>query len=598
LGANRTQLNKLLYNGQIGGFYIFQNLKKLATYYTPYKGLLAANLVSTVFVAALALALPILVRHVTGTVIELGGDNVIGEIIRIGAVMLAIIIAQTGFAIFYAYKGHDMGAKIERDMRGELFGQYQKLPFSFYDNQKIGQLMTRLSNDLNGLSEMMHHTPENIVMYGIQFIGALIILFAINWQLAFIVCIPVVLMVAYSFPFYRKMQKVKKENREILGNVSSFVQENLSGIKVIKSFANEGAEIAKFKKENANFYTSHKQIYKYEALNFEPIQFFFRPLITIVIVTAGGIWITMGELALTDLLIFVMYAAYLTEPIPQLAFMVEQVQDGLIGYGRFREIMDTVPDIQDAENAAILDSVKGDVHFANVAFRYSADGDAVLNHINLTVKQGETIAIVGRSGIGKTTLCSLIPRFYDVSMGSISIDGKDIRAVTQESLRKQIGVVRQETFLFAGTIMENILYGNLSCAEQDAIEAAKKANAHEFIINLPDGYNTDIGQRGVKLSGGQQQRISIARVFLKNPPILIFDEATSSLDYESEKAVMESLTTLAKGRTAFIIAHRLSTIQNADRIIVLEKDGIVEEGTHKELCAAKGVYAQLYNSQN
>ena len=518
------------------------------------------------------------------------------EIIRAGAVMLAIIVVQTGFAVFYAYKGHDMGAKIERDMRGELFGQYQKLPFSFYDNQKVGQLMSRLSNDLNGLSEMMHHTPENIVMHGTQFIGSLIILFVINWRLALIICVPLVLMTAYSFPFYRKMQRVKKKNREILGDVNGFVQENLSGIKVVKSFANEKIETIKFAEQNDKFYKSHKQIYKYEAFNFEPIQFFFQPLITIFIVAAGGIWITRDALALSDLLVFIMYAAYLTAPIPQLAFMVEQVQDGLIGYGRFREIMDIVPDIQDPKDAVPLESVKGDVRFADAAFRYSADGEFVLNHVNLDVNSGETIAIVGRSGIGKTTLCSLIPRFYDVSMGSISIDGRDIRGITLESLRRQIGVVRQETFLFAGTIMENILYGSLEASEQDVIEAAKKANAHDFIMNMPDGYQTDIGHRGVKLSGGQQQRISIARVFLKNPPILIFDEATSSLDYESEKAVMESLAVLAKGRTAFIIAHRLSTIQNADRIIVLEKDGIAEQGTHRELCAANGVYAHLYNA--
>jgi len=569
--------------------------RKFFSYYAPYKKLFIVVLICSGFVAVAALILPILVRQITGTILESGGGDVIWEILRVGFAMLAVITAQTGFAIFYAYKGHDVGAKMERDMRRELFEHYQKLSFSFYDNKKVGELMTRLTNDLNGLSEMLHHAPENVLMYGTQFFGSLIVLFIINWRLTLVICTLLAVMVMYSFPFYRKMQAVIKKNREIMGNVNTHAQENLSGIRIVKSFAAEDAETEKFAKENERHYQGNKKIYKYEALNYEPTEFFFRPLITTAIVVAGGIWIYTGNLAPADLLIFIMYAAYLTGPIPQLAFMVGQVQSGLISYGRFRELMEINPDVQDAEDAAELTETKGEVQFNNVTFRYGENNDYVLRDVSLKIIPGETVAVVGRSGIGKTTLCSLIPRFYDVNEGSITIDGTDIRRFTQKSLRKQIGVVRQETFLFAGTILENILCGRSGATEQEAVEAAKKANAHDFIMNLPDDYNTDVGQRGIKLSGGQQQRLCIARVFLKNPPILIFDEATSSLDYESELSVIDSLLTLAEGRTAFIIAHRLSTIQNADRIIVLGNGIIVEQGTHVELCAKNGEYAKLYN---
>ena len=576
---------------------ISTKFKKFLSYYKPYKGLFSVVLLCSFLVAALALVLPILVRHITGTVLVSGNDNILGDILRVGAAMLAIIVMQTAVGIFYAYKGHDVGAKMERNMRGELFGHFQKLPFSFYDNQKVGSLMTRMSNDLTNISEMLHHTPEDILMFGTQFFGSLIILFVINVQLTLVICVLLVAMVSYSFPFYRKMQKVIRKNREIVADVNDLVQENLSGIRVVKSFAAEDAELAKFARQNKRHYLGKKTIYKYEAWNYEPVQFFFRPLITIAIVVAGGIQIYYGNLSAVDLLIFIMYAAYLTEPIPQLAFIVSQIQDGFISFIRFQEIMDIVPDIQDANDAVHLQSAKGDLHFKDVGFRYNQESGHVLRHVNLSVAPGETVAIVGRSGIGKTTLCSLIPRFYDVCEGSITIDGVDIRNITQQSLRRQIGVVRQETFLFAGSIMDNILYGKDGATEAEAIEAAKKANAHDFIMDLPNGYHTNIGQRGIKLSGGQQQRISIARVFLKNPPMLIFDEATSALDYESEQAVMESLMHLAVGRTTFIIAHRLSTIHNADRIIVMGDGCIAEQGTHAELCAMNGEYAKLYNVQ-
>lgn len=546
------------------------NYKKFLSYYRPYKKLFLAVLISAAFVAILSLILPILVRHITGTLLVTGSDHMMAEILRIGGMMLGIITLQTGFAIFYAYKGHDAGAQIERDMRQELFAHYQKLSFSFFDQHQVGELMTRLTNDLNGISEMLHHTPENIVIHGTQFFGSLAVLFVINWRLALVVSVLLLVMIAYTFPFYRKTQRVIQANRRIMGEVNALAQENLSGHRLVKSYAAEGLETAKFQKQNHRHYLGNQKIYKYEALNYEPTQFFFRPLITIAIVVAGGWWIYTGHMAPADLLIFIMYAAYLTQPIPQLAFMVGQVQEGLVSYRRFREIMDITPAIQDAPDAVALENPQGHIQFHQVSFQYTGRQEQVLQNIHLDIPPGEMVAIVGQSGIGKTTLCGLISRFYDVTSGAITIDGIDIRRLTQSSLRQHIGVVSQDTFLFAGTVLENILYGNPNATEQEAIAAAQKANAHDFITRLPQGYHTPIGQRGITLSGGQQQRLSIARVFLKNPPILIFDEATSALDTDTEAAVMESLLTLAQGRTTLIIAHRLSTITHAHRVITLD----------------------------
>lgn len=572
-------------------------LRRFLSYYKPYRRLFAADMFASVMVAALGLVLPLCVRYITNDILQSGIADVFSEILQMGALMMVIITAQTGFGMFQDYKGHDMGAKIERDVRGELFGYYQKLSFCFYDNHNTGELMSRLTNDLNGFSEVCHHVPEMILTTGIQVVGSVVILLSINWKLALVTFAVIPLMSLYSVVYYRRLQKQYKTNRESMANINEAAQENITGIRVVKSFANEDLEICKFSEANSHFYKNRIGIYKSEALLYSGVQHFFTQLITVVIAVAGGFWIAGGTLDIASLLMFIMYAGYLTGPIPSLVSVIPFYQGGISGFVRVMEILDSPPDICDGENASALRVSGGCVVFDNVTFRYSGENEYVLRNMNLEVKSGETVAIVGRSGIGKSTLCSLVPRFYEVGEGAVCIDGTDVRDVTQLSLRSQIGVVNQETFLFTGTIMENILYGKPGAAREKAIEAAKKANAHDFITSLPDGYDTHIGQHGVKLSGGQRQRISIARVFLKDPPILIFDEATSALDYESERTVMESLKTLSRGRTTLIIAHRLSTVKNADRIVVLADGGIGEQGTHEALYAAGGEYARLYSVQ-
>jgi ATP-binding cassette subfamily B protein len=545
------------------------NFRRFLSYYKPYKRLLAANLTAAVTTAALLLALPLCVRHITDNVLAAGASDVLPGILRTGALMVVIILGLTASGMCNDWMGHVMGAKIERDLRAELFAHYQRLPFGFYDGRNVGELMSRLTNDLYNLSEVYHHVPIMALTYTIQFTGSLVILLLINWRLAVLIFGVLLAIVCYAAVFYGRLQRAYKVNRERMADINTAAQENLSGIRVVKSFANEAGEIEKFAERNDAFYGNRKDIYKNEALLFSLVEYGFTPLITVVIVVAGGIWIAAGALEISSLLVFILYAAYLTKPIPVLTELLPFYQSGFAGFVRFREIMDTVPDITDTEGAVELKVTEGRVEFKNVSFRYGEGHEYVLNNVSLAVQPGETVAVTGRSGIGKTTLCSLIPRLYEASGGAIYIDGTDIRGVTLDSLRKQIGTVRQETYLFAGTVMENILYGKPGASEGEAIEAAKSANAHDFIMALPDGYATDIGQRGVKLSGGQQQRLSIARVFLKNPPILIFDEATNALDMESERVVMDNLDALTRGRTAFIITHRQSTVANADRVIEL-----------------------------
>ncbi len=544
--------------------------------------------------AGVTLAIPLIVRYITSNVIILPGEEALRTILKLGAVMVAMVALECFCNFYIAYYGHIMGASIERDMRNEIFGHYQKLSFSFYDNQKVGQLLSRITSDLFDISELLHHGPEDVVISLIKFVGSFIILCSINSVLTLVTFAFVPLIFVYAFVLNRKMKRAFKQNRARIADINSQIEDSLSGIRAVKSFSNESVEMKKFHSGNDRFVESKRTSYWYMGLYHSGLGA-MTTLVTIVVLVVGACLITGARMEVTDLVTFLLYINNFTEPVKKLINFTEQFQNGYTGYERFLEIMDIQPDIKDAPDAVSIDRAEGHVCFDNVSFKYEEKQDTVLSHIDLDVKAGEYLAIVGSSGGGKTTLCSLIPRFYDVDGGRILLDGMDIRRIRLEDLRRQIGIVQQDVYLFAENIMENIRYGRPDATDEEVMEAARLANAHDFIMQLPNGYQTDIGQRGVKLSGGQKQRISIARVFLKNPAILIFDEATSALDNESEKIVQQSMEQLAKGRTTFVIAHRLSTIRNAQKILVLTSKGIEEQGTHEELLAQNGIYAKLYN---
>lgn len=568
-------------------------LRRLAAYYKPYQRIFWTDMFFAFVSAAAALVIPLVVRYVTSTIVSMEMREAQNMILKLGIMLLVLVLVQWYSNYYISNYGHVMGARIEYDMRAEIFDHYQKMSFSFYDEQKVGQLMSRVTSDLFDITELLHHGPENIAISFIKIIGAFAILMSINSYLviAAFALIPVMLVFAYFFN--KRMKQAFKKNREKIAEINSQIEDNLSGIRVVKSFANEEMENAKFKVGNDGFLAAKKNSYFYMG-HYHSGLTAFTMMIQVLVIVFGGMMVTKGIVNVTDLVTFLLYINVFTDPVKTLIDFTEQFQNGYSGYERFIQMLDIEPDIEDAPDAVKLEQVRGDICFEDVSFCYSKETDAVLQQIDLEVPAGKYVALVGPSGIGKSTLCNLIPRFYEVTAGRILVDGKDIRGLQLKSLRDNIGMVQQDVYLFAGTVYDNIVYGRPGASREEVIEAAKNANAHAFIMDLPQGYDTDIGQRGVKLSGGQKQRLSIARVFLKNPPILIFDEATSALDNESEKVVQESLEKLAANRTTFVIAHRLTTIRNAEQILVLTEHGIEEQGTHEELMKKNGIYAGLY----
>lgn len=570
-------------------------IKRFITYYKPYKGLFLMDMLCSLTASGIDLIFPLLVKYL----LDEGLSETIGmafeTIARIGALMLALYILKYFCQYFITAWGHIMGARMEYDMRNDIFSHLQKLSFSYYDNNKTGQLMSRIVNDLFDISELAHHGPEEIFISLIKIIGSFVILLGINVKLTLVTFAFIPFMTGFAYFYNNKMRSVFKRNRQKIAEINAQIEDSIAGVRVVQSFSNEKVEQEKFIQGNDGFYETKKESYFYMGRFFSGIRL-FDGIIYIVAVIAGAYFIKLGSVATSDLVAYLLYINTLLVPIRSLIDFTEQFQKGMTGFERFLEIIDTEPEIKDREDSVELWQVRGRVEFSEVSFKYE-EGDQVLKNINLELEPGETVALVGPSGGGKSTICSLIPRFYEVSEGSIKIDGMDIRDIKLESLRRNIGIVQQDVYLFAGTILENIRYGKPGATSKEVIEAAKKANAHDFILGLEKGYDTYVGERGVKLSGGQKQRISIARAFLKNPPILILDEATSSLDNQSEKVVQQSLESLSDNRTTFVIAHRLSTIKRAKTILVLTGNGIEEKGSHQELLNSNGVYASLYNAQ-
>lgn len=571
-------------------------LKKFLSYYQPYLKLFLVDMACAVLVSLTTLAIPLCIRYITKYLTEPQALGAIGQIDLIGGLMLALVAIQAVCHAFVDYKGHMMGALMERDMRRELFDHFQKLSFKFYDEHRTGQLMTRVSNDTFDLAELFHHGPEDIVISLLNFIGGFVILLSINVKLALIAFLFLPIMAVYGGYFGKKMHTAFRKSRDRIGDINAQVEDTLAGIRVVQSFTNEAVEEKKFSYANNRFVESRQESYKSETYFYDGL-ITLTQLMTVAVVIFGATSIVKGSLDLADLLTFLLYIVILIEPIQRLGNFIRLYQEGISGFNRFMEMLEIEPDIKDSTYALELAQMRGMIEFKGVCFKYREGYDHVLRNLSLKINPGEYVALVGPSGVGKTTLCSLIPRFYEVSEGEICIDGTNIRNIQLQSLRRHIGSVQQDIYLFSGTVLDNIRYGRLDAADDEVITAAKNANAHDFIMSLPYGYGTDIGQRGVKLSGGQKQRLSIARVFLKNPSILILDEATSALDNESEKAIQASLEKLIQNRTTLVIAHRLSTIRNAKRILVLTDNGIEEEGTHESLIALNGSYAMLYNMQ-
>ena len=571
-----------------------QTLKKFIKYYKPYKAVFFIDLLCATIISAIDLAFPQLLRTLTKTLFAGAPGKIISALIPITIGLLVAYIIQTACRYYVTYAGHMMGARMERDMRKELFDQYEKLSFSYYDQNNSGQMMSKLVSDLFDISELAHHGPENLFISLIKIIGSFIFLFMINRMLAVPMLILVVLMLVFSYGQNKKMQETFMDNRRKIGDINSSLQDTLAGIRVVQSFANERIEQEKFNRSNENFLISKDANYRCMG-SFMSGNAFFQGMMYLVTLVFGGFLIAHGRMEASDLAMYALYIGIFISPIQILVELTEMMQKGLSGFRRFLEVVETEPEIVDAADAKSLKNVKGNVCYEDVSFHYSDDDTPVLSHVSFEIPAGKSIALVGPSGSGKTTICSLLPRFYDVTEGRVTIDGNDVRKLTLESLRSQIGLVSQDVYLFGGSIKDNIAYGKPDATMDEIVDAAKKANIHDFIMELPDKYDTFVGERGTRLSGGQKQRISIARVFLKNPPVLILDEATSALDNESERFIQKSLEELAKDRTTITIAHRLSTIRNADEILVVADCGIAERGTHEELLALDGIYARYYD---